>query len=136
MRKLPNLCLQNFYNIIQLPADPAVSCTCGLQSISATVRYANATSTQQTSISLPLYTTSFSITLPNTHGWAPYNISLAFNNSAGMSGFSEALPVEGPTDSGESFPEHVLSCCFFVDLRSGGFIKTSYLASFSGSPSV
>ena len=78
----------------QLPEDDA-ACLCGLSStLEVTVQYSNATSVYKVSATVSLHG-QFPVTLRDALCWAPYNISLAFNNTEGMSNFSEVYMVEG-----------------------------------------
>ena len=81
----------------QLPEDDA-ACLCGLSSaIEVTVQYSNATSVYQISKTVS-FRGQFSLTIHDALCWAPYNISLAFNNTKGMSNFSEVYTIEGVTN--------------------------------------
>ena len=73
-----------------------MSCLCGLKSVKATVCITNTTFKDCASKSVSINDAMLSIDLPSAHCSNTYNVSLAFNNSEGISDFSN-VRVSRPT---------------------------------------
>ena len=87
---------------VQLPKEPEVSCLCGSKSVKATVCITNTTFKDCASKSVSINDAVLSIDFPSAHCSKTYNVSLAFNNSEGISDFSD-VHVSRPT-GGEVCP--------------------------------
>lgn len=73
-----------------------MSCLCGLKSVEATVCITNTTFKYCKPKSVSVKDKMLSIDLPSAHCSKTYNVSLAFNNSEGISDFSD-VRESGPT---------------------------------------